>query len=84
MVNYPVFVKRPIVNLEEQIDKTVGNRTPPSDSFAAAMKLQETALEFHKTFKNRWAPKGVYRFKTHEEADEWMMRMLARSQIKQS
>jgi hypothetical protein len=24
-------------------------------------------------------PKGVYRFKTHEEADEWMMRMLARS-----
>jgi hypothetical protein len=24
------------------------------------------------------APKGVYRFKSHEEADEWMTRMLNR------
>ena len=24
-------------------------------------------------------PKGVYRFKTHEEADEWINRMLARN-----
>jgi hypothetical protein len=24
-------------------------------------------------------PKGIYRFKTHEEADDGMMRMLARS-----
>ncbi len=23
-------------------------------------------------------PKGVYRFKSHEEADEWMMKMLTR------
>jgi hypothetical protein len=26
-------------------------------------------------------PKGVYRFKTFEEADEWMNRMLARSSL---
>jgi hypothetical protein len=77
-------VKRPIVNLEEKIGKCVGKRSAPSDSFATGMKLQETLLELHKTFKNRWAPKGVYRFKTHEEADEWMMRMLARSQTKKS
>lgn len=24
------------------------------------------------------APRGVYRFKTHEEADEWLMKMLTR------
>ena len=24
-------------------------------------------------------PRGVYRFKTHEEADEWMEKMLAKS-----
>ena len=27
-------------------------------------------------------PRGVYRFKTHEEADEWWDRMIARSQPK--
>ena len=48
------------------------------------MKLQETALQLHKSFKNVWAPKGVYRFKSHEEADEWMMQMLAKSQSKKS
>jgi hypothetical protein len=68
------------VNLEEKIGKTVGRRTMPSDSFAAAMQLQETALQLHKRLNNHWASRGVYRFKTHEEADEWMMRMLANSQ----
>jgi hypothetical protein len=73
---------RPIINLEEQISKTVGKRKAPSDSLAAGMRLQELALQFHRTFKSRWASKGVYRFKTHEEADEWMTKMLARSQIR--
>jgi len=77
-------VTRPIVNLEEKIGKTVGKRVAPSDAFAAGMKLQEMAVQFHKRFKNRWARTGVYRFKTHEEADEWMMRMLAQSQTKKS
>jgi hypothetical protein len=48
------------------------------------MKLQSLAGELHKSFGHRWCPKGVYRFKTHEEADEWMNRMLARSQIPKS
>ncbi len=43
------------------------------------MQLQKTAAQLHQTFKHRWMPKGVYRFKTHEEADEWMTKMLARS-----
>jgi len=33
----------------------------------------------HRAFKHRWMPKGVYRFKTPEEADAWMTQMLARS-----
>jgi hypothetical protein len=45
------------------------------------MQLQRLAVELHRSLGHRWAPKGVYRFKTHEEADEWMNRMLARSQI---
>jgi hypothetical protein len=74
-------VKQPFINVEEKIDRFVGRRTRTPDSFASGMKLQSLAVELHRSFKQRWAPKGVYRFKTHEEADEWMNRMLARSQI---
>jgi hypothetical protein len=74
-------VKQPFINFEEKIDKVVGRRTRSPDPFEAGMKLQTLAVELHRSIKHRWAPKGVYRFKTHEEADEWMNRMLARSQI---
>ena len=45
------------------------------------MQLQAMSVELHKAFKHRWMPKGVYRFKTHEEADAWMTKMLARSSL---
>jgi hypothetical protein len=72
---------KPLINLEEDIGKVVGKRTQaPVDAFQTGMGLQSLAVELHKSFRHRWAPKGVYRFKTHEEADEWMWKMLARSQ----
>jgi hypothetical protein len=74
-------MKQPIINFEEKIDKVVGRRTRTPDAFKSGMKLQLLAVELHRSFNQRWAPKGVYRFRTHEEADEWMNRMLARSQI---
>jgi hypothetical protein len=77
-------VKEPFINVEEHIDKVVGRRTRRPDGFASGMKLQALAVELHRSFKHRWTAAGVYRFKTHEEADEWMYRMLARSQIPRS
>ena len=74
-------VKPPFINVEEKIDRFVGRRTQAPDSLKAGMQLQATAAELHKTFKHRWMPKGVYRFKTHEEADAWMTKMLARSSL---
>ena len=74
-------VKQPFINVEEKIDKVVGRRTRTPEAFDSGMKLQSLAVELHRSFKHCWAPKGVYRFKTHEEADEWMNRMLARSQL---
>jgi len=74
-------VKQPFINVEEKIDRFVGRRTGTPDSVEAGMQLQETAAELHKSLKHRWFPKGVYRFKTHEEADEWMTKMLARSSL---
>ncbi len=77
-------VNQPFINVEEKIDRFVGRRTQTPDSLAAGMQLQETAVQLHKSFKHRWCPKGVYRFKTHEEADAWMTKMLARAGISQT
>ncbi len=74
-------VKQPIVNVEERIDRRVGRRATAPDSWRAGMQLQETGVQLHQSFKHRWMPKGIYRFKTHEEAEEWMIKMLARSSL---
>ena len=72
-------MKQLFVNVEERIDRLVGRRALAPDSLRAGMRLQETSAQLHHSFQHRWMPKGVYRFKTHEEADEWMIKMLARS-----
>jgi hypothetical protein len=77
-------VKQPFINAEEKIDKIVGRRTRTPDAFKSGMQLQSLAVQLHLPLGHRWAPKGVYRFKTHEEADEWMNRMLAQSQTPRS
>jgi hypothetical protein len=77
-------VKQPFINTEERIDRFLGRRTKTPDAFKTGMGLQATAVQLHKTFGHRWCRKGVYRFKTHEEADQWMTKMLARSAIQKS
>jgi predicted transcriptional regulator len=69
-------VKQPFINVEEKIDRFVGRRTQTPDGWKAGMQLQASGLQFHKAFKQRWLAKGVHRFKTHEEADKWMIKML--------
>ncbi len=77
---YPTtVVKQPLVNIEETIDRLAGRRTPAPDALQAGMQIQAAGLEFHRAFKHRWLAGGVHRFKTHEEADAWMIKMLARS-----
>jgi hypothetical protein len=68
----------PIINLEETIGKTVGRRRPTTDFAKAAVDIQNASIGFHKVFKAPFFPKGVYRFKTHEEADAWHWKMLTR------
>lgn len=68
----------PIVNMEENIGKTVGRRRPPRDAVKYAMGLQRTASALSKTWGRGLSVKGVFRFKSHEEADEWMVKMMSR------
>jgi len=64
---------RPVINVEEFIGKTVGRRVPPSGA-----GLQKTLNQVMAGQKRGICPRGVYRFKTHEEADAWMTRMMNR------
>jgi hypothetical protein len=72
-------VKQPFINVEEKIDRFVGKRTQTPEGLKAGMQIQASGLEFHRAFKHRWLANGVHRFKTHEEADAWMIKMLVRS-----
>ena len=57
----------PIVNLEEKPGKVVGKircRTP-------AQSLDWMVAQFHAMGLKLPFPKGVYRFKTFEEANQW-------------
>lgn len=57
--------------------KTVGRRTSAeSGSFADFDVMQRTITALRRNAK--FAVRGVYRFRTHEEADQWMMDQLTR------
>jgi hypothetical protein len=64
-----------VINVEETPDKIVGKRRGVKVDAA----IQETANSLIEAFGHGLVPKGVFRFHTHEEADEWMLKMLARN-----
>lgn len=72
--------KRPAIDggdgLQDPAAKILGRRRI-HDPFRYGMKLQETGRELWQTFGIR-VPRGVYRFRSHEEADAWLIdRMIA-------
>lgn len=71
-------MKPPIINVEEQIGKTVGRipgGAPDYDRLAASAEALMPRLPF---------PKGVYRFRTFEEADSWTEQHILQAARKKS
>jgi hypothetical protein len=67
-------VKEPVVNIEENIGKTVGRVRPVDyNRLVEQARVLMPRLPF---------PKGVYRFKSFEEADEWMEKHILAAAIK--
>jgi hypothetical protein len=54
--------------------KVVGKRKAPVDVLGQWDKFAEVASKLREN--DVFVPRGVYRFKTFEEADEWMERMI--------
>ena len=71
-------VKQPFINVEEKIDRFVGRRTKTPDALSTATSNKAESIAWRKAFGGVRVPRGVHRFKTHEEADQWLWRMIAR------
>jgi hypothetical protein len=61
----------PVVNIEDPVGKVVGRRSNISERNYVdyALAMQKSLRGFS---RSRF-PKGVFRFKSHEEADQWLM-----------
>jgi hypothetical protein len=71
-------VKQPFINVEEKIDRFVGRRTRTPDALSTKTSNKADSIAWRKAFGGVRVPRGVHRFKTHEEADQWLWRMIAR------
>ncbi len=71
-------VKQPFINLEEKIDRHVGRRAKTPDAMSMAGSTKADSIAWRKAFGGVRIPRGIHRFKTHEEADQWLWRMIAR------
>jgi hypothetical protein len=70
-------MKQPLINVEERIGRLIGRRTKAPDALSVKNSKKEDAVAWQKAFGGLRVPRGVYRFRTHEEADEWLWRMIS-------
>lgn len=71
-------MKRPFINVDEQIDRVVGKRTNTADGLSTATSRKAESIAWRRSLGGVRVPRGVYRFKTHAEADQWLWQMIAR------
>jgi hypothetical protein len=58
--------------------KVVGRRQPADPLAITPAQRGADARAWKKAFHLLRIPSGVYRFRTHEEADAWLLQMLIR------
>jgi hypothetical protein len=66
---------------DEHAGKTVGRRVPAENSISDAAALLETIAGL---MPSGICSRGVWRFKTFEEADEWALKQAARNPASRS
>ena len=71
-------MNRPIINVSEDIQRVVGHRTKAPDGLSLTGSNQAAAEEWRRAFGGVRVPRGVHRFNSHREADEWLWRKISR------
>ncbi|MBM4363537.1 MAG: hypothetical protein FJ104_12725 [Deltaproteobacteria bacterium] len=62
---------------EDAPARVVGRRRPAAQ-LSAQNDTKEAAIAWRRALPTPFVPRGVYRFASHEEADEWLWKMLTR------
>ena len=65
-------------NVEEPIERIVGRRSPPGDALVIRSNRRADAVAWQRALGGNGVPRGVYRFRTHEEADAWLWQTITR------
>jgi hypothetical protein len=73
-----VTVTKAFVNAEETITRVVGRRTHAPDPLSTLTSRKADSVAWQRSLGGVRVPRGVHRFKTHEEAERWLWRMIAR------
>lgn len=60
-----------VINIDDPAGKAVGRRRPVNPLCSEAYSIQRTK-DWQEALPVKFPPKGVFRFKTHEEANQWM------------
>ncbi len=71
-------VSWPIINVEEKVDRLVGRRRGTPDGLSSATSSRADSIAWRRVFGGVHVPRGVFRFTTHEEADQWLWQMITR------
>jgi hypothetical protein len=71
-------MKQSSINMEERVDRLVGRRVRTPDALSTVTSNKANSIAWRKALGGVRVPRGVHRFKTHEEADQWLWRMIAR------
>ena len=77
--HYPVKVlaMKGKMSPDETPGKVVGRRLV-GGGLNPISHTKERARQWSEAMKTPFVPRGVYRFNSHEEADEWMWKMISR------
>jgi len=68
----------PVINVEEKIDRVVGRRTKAPDPLSAMNSNKADSIAWRRAVGGVRIPRGVHRFRTHEEAEKWLWEMITR------
>ena len=71
-------VTKAFINAEETIARVVGKRTQAPDGLSTMTSRKVDSAAWQRSLGGVRVPRGVHRFKTHEEAERWLWRMIAR------
>ena len=68
----------PVINVDEMNGKSVGKRKPRT-GLSLDGNRKADMIQWRESMGGVGIPKGVYRFHSHEEADQWMIQQIAKT-----